>query len=322
MNVTIKDIAAEAELSPATVSAYLNGARVRAENRDAIECAITKLGYIRNDYARALKTRRSRTVGVIIYDLSDAFAAGVSAAIEETLAQAGYGILICDCKNTGKTLTETVRFLISKMVDGLIVIMPDSTDGRCLDAAVRQNIPVVVVDRLMDRDDITQIVLNNREAAAGAVRMFLSGGHREIAIITGSREIYTHAERLAGFCEALAQAGRKPSAIVDGELTVEGGFRAAKTILTEAPQTTAVLVTSYLMTVGAVFGFGDRPIACAGFDNKAFSAAVRPDLAAVEQPKEEMGRLAAQRILAAAAGESYAPGVITLCAGMYSFEGT
>ena len=119
MSVTIKDLARETGLTAATISAYFNGAIVRPYNREKIDKAVEKLGYIRNDYARALRTHKSMTVGVIIPEFYNSFAARVVTEIENALRSHRYGIIISDCGSSVEREREAVRFLLSKTVDGL-----------------------------------------------------------------------------------------------------------------------------------------------------------------------------------------------------------
>ena len=134
MAVTIKDLARETGLTAATISAYFNGASVRSYNREKIERAIDKLGYIRNDYARALRTHRSMTIGVLIPELSNMFFTGLVTEIEEALRLKRYGLIICDCRSDPSREREAVKFLQSKTVDGIIV-MPATDSASSLKAS-------------------------------------------------------------------------------------------------------------------------------------------------------------------------------------------
>ncbi len=308
MAVTIKDIAREARLGTSTVSAYLNGVPVRPNNKTAIEAAIKKLGYIRNDYARGLKTHKSKTVGVIIPELSNTFGTTIIGYLEEGLSLSGYGILVCDYKATGKTQSQTVDFLLSKMVDGLVVIMPDSSDGGFLDTAMQAGVPVVVIDRLINRNDVVQIIINNREVSYEATLKMIEAGHKNIAIVTGSPAIYTAAERLGGYRDALTENGCFDEKLVyDGGLCVEGGYLAMKALLSAHPEFTGLFVTNYEMTVGAIIALNEagkkigRDLSFVGFDNLGLSKVVSPRLAAVNQPMDAMGKIAAEILLKAIA---------------------
>lgn len=323
MAVTIKDIAREAGLGTSTVSAYLNGVAVRPKNKTVIESAIKKLGYIRNDYARGLKTHQSKTIGVIVPELSNTFGTTIIGYLEEVMSASGYGILVCDYRATGKTQAQTVDFLLSKMVDGLVVIMPDSSDGSFLDTAVQAGIPIVVIDRVIKRSDVVHVIINNREVSFAATRKMVALGHRNIAIITGNPDIFTAAERLGGYRDALEDAGSfNGEYVYDGGLSVEGGYLAMKELLRAHPEITGLFVTNYEMTIGAIIALNEagkkigRDLSFVGFDNLGLSQVVSPRLAAVNQPMDAMGKTAGEILLKAIADEKMQPQTISLSASL------
>ena len=205
MAVTIKDLARETGLTAATISAYFNGASVRSYNREKIERAIDKLGYIRNDYARALRTHRSMTIGVLIPELSNMFFTGLVTEIEEALRLKRYGLIICDCRSDPAREREAVKFLQSKTVDGIIV-MPATDSASSLMSAVDKRLPVVALDNYTESRSISHVVVNNRNAAKQATEQMLAQGHRKIAVIHGDEKLFTSRERLAGCRDAAAQA--------------------------------------------------------------------------------------------------------------------
>ena len=299
MAVTIKDLARETGLANATISAYLNGIPVREYNRIKIEEAIKKLGYIRNDYARGLKTHRSGTIGVLIPELSNVFSTTIITEIEECLRNKGYGIIVCDCRTDLHREEESVRFLLSKMVDGLI-IMPVSTDKKAFAVAVQKNIPVVVIDRKTNSEDVSHIVINNRAISREATERILAKGCRKIALVTGDTEVYTAKERKAGYEDAMRKAGVYDESFVkNGELSVDGGYSATKEILAEIPDVQAIFVTNYEMTIGSIIAINEegrkigKDIEFTGFDKVEITSAFVPAMHTVNQPLEEIGRVAA-----------------------------
>ena len=124
----MKDIANRTGLGLATISKYLNGGTVREQNRIAIEKAIGELDFTVNEFARSLKTSRSKTIGVLIPELSNVFITSVITALEDILRQNGYGIIVCDSRTDLGREKDAVEFLMSKMVDG-IVMMPAGGNG-------------------------------------------------------------------------------------------------------------------------------------------------------------------------------------------------
>ena len=309
MAATIKDIAKMTGLGYATISAYLNGVNVRPKNKEAIENAIAKLGYVRNEYARGLKTRKTMTIGVLIPELNNAFSTTIISEMEDVLRQNGYGVIICDCKTDLELEKKSLRFLISKMVDGL-VIMPIATDGKIVDMATSQNIPTVVIDRITDNRSDSYIVINNQQVSHDAVAKLIEKGHKKIAIITGDNDIYTARERTNGYKLALQNNNCfDPNFVYDGGLSIDGGYLAMKDIIINNVDVTALFVTNYEMTIGAIIAINEfgkkipKDYSFIGFDNQQLSRIFTPKLATVNQPLIEIGRSAANKIIDIINGE-------------------
>lgn len=321
MAVTIKDLAKKTGLGNATISAYLNGVPVRPYNKEKIEKAIKELGYIRNDYARGLKMHSSRTIGVLIPELSNIFATTIISEMEETLREKGFGIIVCDCRTDLQREEEALKFLLSKMVDGLIV-MPISTNGTTFKIANDNKVPVVVIDRLTDNNMVSHIVINNRDISRTAVQKLLSEGCKNIVNIAGSESVYTSYERREGYKEAIANANENlNTAIYDGNLTLEGGYDATKQAVEENKDIDGIFVTNYEMTVGSIIALKElgyhigEDIKFVGFDNVEMSRAFNPPLVTVNQPLKEMGIKAAETILGMIDGDN--PKTITLNAQIF-----
>lgn len=309
MAVTIKDIVKETGLGAATISAYLNNVPVREYNREKIERAIKKLGYIRNEYARGLKTHESKTIGVLIPELSNIFATTIISEMEEVLRDKGYGIIVCDCRTNVEFEQNAIKFLLSKMVDGLI-IMPVTTDGKTLDMATDKNIPVVVIDRMTSNDKVSHITINNKDISKEAVNILLDNKHKRIALITGDMNVYTASQRRMGYQEALEEKGCfDESLIYSGGLCVRGGYQAVKHLLYDHSKVDGIFVTNYEMTVGSIIALGEvgltigKDIAFVGFDSLEMSEVSAPKLVTVNQPLKEIGQIAAMTIIAAIAGK-------------------
>lgn len=302
MSVTIKDLAKETGLTPATISAYFNGGNVRDYNKAKIEEAIEKLGYIRNDFARGLRTHKSRTIGVLLPEIANKFSTSIISETEESLRMKGYGIIVCDCRSSVKREKEAIRFLLSKMVDGLIVIPEDTSANACL-AAAQNGVPVVAVDRRTGNPALSHAVINNREASKNAVNMLIERGAKEIAAICGDLNVYTAGERFAGYCEAMKEAGLEENiTYANGAFSVQGGYDAAKKVL-EGNPAQALFVSNYEMSVGAVMAAKDMGIIAGGdigfmgFDDIDYIKPFCPGILGVRQPIKELGRVAAETII-------------------------
>ena len=305
MAITIKDIARETGLSIATVSKYMNGATLREKNRIAIERAIKKHHYTVNEYARGLKSNKSRTIGVVIPELSNLFVTQIITKMEEILRAHGYSVIICDCHTDGNLECEAVRFLLGKMVDG-IVNMPVCSDGRHLQPAVEKKIPIVLIDRPIESltEIADSILIDNTAAAEKAISYLLQHGHRQIGIIVGPEDVFTSAQRLKGYFNAFEAYGLSADKenILHGDYTVQGGYESMRRLLIRK-NCTAVFITNYEMTLGGIIAVNEMglkipdEISVIGFDNLDLSRITHPRLTIVTQPLEQIGAQAAKLLL-------------------------
>ncbi|MFU0832334.1 MAG: HTH-type transcriptional repressor CytR [Oscillospiraceae bacterium] len=305
MAATIKDIARETGLSIATVSKYMNGAKLREKNRIAIERAIKKLDYTVNEYARGLKSNKSRTIGVVIPELSNVFVTQIITQMEEILRSKGYSIMICDCHTDEQLECEAVRFLIGKMVDG-IVNMPVCQDGKHLKPAIDKNIPIVLIDRPIESlaGIADSVLIDNTAASKMAISYLIERGHRDIGIIIGPEQVFTSKQRLKGYFDAFSAHGFTVNQenVFYSDYTVQGGHESMRQLL-QNRNCTAVFVTNYEMTLGAVIAANEMglkipdDISLIGFDNMEISRVTHPPLTIVTQPLEQIGTHVAKRLL-------------------------
>jgi LacI family transcriptional regulator len=297
---TYKDLRARTGLSLATISKYYNGGNVLEQNRVAIEEAALELGYRLHGIARSLRTKKSRTVGVLLPKLDNAFHLSVIAGVEAALRGHGISVLVCaGSDNPG----AAVEFLLSKMVDGIIAV-PTERDGDALRAAVTRGVPVVLIDRLLDGLASDAVVLDNGLAAWQAVEHLAAAGHSRIAALVGDQKSWTMRRRRAGFLAAMRRAGlaAQPADIVSGPLTVAAGTSAMNRLLDAPSRPSAVICFNYELTVGALIAINDREIdvpeelSFVGFDSVELAQVSRPRLSMITQPTPQIAARAAALI--------------------------
>ncbi len=298
MGATLKDIARETGLSVATISKYVNGAVLKEQNRIAVEAAIAKLGYTANEYARGLKSNRSRTIGIAIPELANLFIANIITHVEEILRQHGYSTVICDCHSREQLECENIAFLNRKMVDG-IINMPVCQDGRHLQPAVDRGIPIVLVDRAIPQlaEVTNSVLLDNELAAYEATIHLLEQGHRTIGIILGAGNVYTTQTRFIGYKKALEEykVPLNENLVAYSDYSVQGGHASLNALHMANPTMSAVFVTNYETTMGAIIAANERSIkipeelSLIGFDNLDLCHVANPKLTIMAQPLEEMG---------------------------------
>lgn len=303
MPATIRDIQAKTGLSPATISKYLNGGNVLPENRVKLEKAIAELHYEVNEIARGLATRQSRTVGVIVYSIESLFNGTLLKFMGEALRSRGYGMLICDSSEDEEVEAESLRFLVGKKVDGIIAV-PVSRSSAFLKPAFDSGIPVVLLDRVLEDVQLDCVRIDNKRAACRAMSLLLERGHEKIAVICSGVE-YTGISRYQGFLEAMEKAGltvpleyRKC-----GRHSMDYGYQSMKELLSLENRPTAVFMTNYEITLGAVMALKESPFHCPrdvsmlGFDNLILSQVVEPRMSMVVQPMEEMSKKGVELLL-------------------------
>lgn len=322
MGATMKDIAKRTGLGLATISSYLNGGNVREKNRIKIEEAIEELHFEVNEVARGLKTNRTKTIGIIIPELNNIFFAEIITEAEDILRNQGYATMICDCRSDEKREQEAAEFLFHRRVDGLIV-MPTGSDASSLKRFVRAGKPVVLIDRKMEDSNCDCVLVDNEGAAEEAVKRLLKAGHKKIGMIAGPDGVYTAKERHQGYLKALREAGISPeeSLVARGNYTIAGGAAAMKSLKEQNPEMTAVFISNYEMTVGAVMEINDSgtavpgELSVIGFDNIDFARASVPRLSIVTQPTKEIAREAARMLIARLDQESSGPDTVKLKTG-------
>lgn len=303
MAATIKDVAKLAGVGVATISSYINGGSVRANNRIKIESAIKELNFEVNEIARGLKTNKSKTIGIVIPELNSNFYAEICMKIEDILRTLGYALLITDSRSDSNREEEAIDFLQKKRVDGLIIV-PSSNNSDRIKSFMELGNPVVLLDRLLlDIEGCASVIIDNMSASGIATKRLIDAGHTKIGIIIGPEEIYTSIGRKNGYKKVLESHGieYKDQLVVYGDYTISGGMSAIKKLLHN--EVTAVVLTNYDMTVGSIIALNElgvkipEELAIIGFDSIEFSKSVTPNLEVVIQPIDEIAKNATEALL-------------------------
>lgn len=304
MAATIRDIRDRTGLSLATISKYLNGGNVLPKNRELIEEAIDALHYEVNELARGLVTNRTKTIGVLVYDIQCLFVGNMLHYLGQELHKSGYAMLICDSCNNEEMEKENLQFLLSRKVDGILIFAVSLTGG-FLDPAKRAGVPIVLLDRAFRGEEVDCVEVDNRTAVFRAAQMLIEYGHRKIALIASDVE-YTGVERKKGYEDALRTYGISvPEGYrVSGRHSFELGYQGMKGLLAMEEAPTAVILSNYDTTLGGILALNESDMNCPedisviGFDDMLMSKVIRPKLWIVSQPMREMSEKAVQMLLA------------------------
>ena len=298
---TIYDVASTAGVSPATVSRVLNGRTdVSPELASRVRQAVQELGYRRNGVARNLRRRVTTVWALIITDVGNPFFTAMVRGVEDVAHEAGYSLVLC---NSDEDLDKEQRYVEIALAEQMagVIIAAASEGASDLSPLVDRGVPVVAVDRRLDRLDLDTVLVDNVLGAREATSHLLDNGCRRVACITGPTRTTTAAERLRGFREAHQTAGLPvdPALVVRENFKEDGGRRGAEQLLALDTSPDGLFVANNLMTVGALEALLDAgaaipdDVAVVGFDDIPWARLTRPRVTTVQQPTYEMGRQAA-----------------------------
>ncbi len=300
---TIKDVARAAGVSISTASYALNGkGNVSEATRAKVLEAAKQLNYQKNGLATDLKRSRTRTIALILNDLSGPYYSELIRGVQATALENGYDLIACS--SFGGDDSTAAKFLKEKRVDGVIISAHNLPDERILESA-RKGFPVVVLDRLLKGDHIYNVLVDNEKGGYMATELLIRNGCRNIAYISGPTNSYDHRSRFKGYMRALQDYNLKyPSNLnLPGWFTIDGGYTATKLLMAQREMPDAIFYANDEMAVGGLKAFKEAgirvpdEISVIGFDDIFLAEYVNPPLTTVRQPKFELGALAAHLIM-------------------------
>jgi DNA-binding LacI/PurR family transcriptional regulator len=315
---TLEEVGAAAGVSRATVSRVINGSpKVSPEARDAVERAISKLGYTPNRAARSLVTRRTDALALLVNEqetrvVADPFLAAVARGMSRAAAEADMNLVLVMAQ--GEEERERVRrFLRRDHVDG-VVLMSLHGDEPLPRLLARDGMPTVQIGRPLGKPAVPYVDADNRGGARDAVAYLLEQGRATVATIAGPSDMNAGVDRLQGYRDALAAAGVavREELVDEGTFTEASGYEAMARLLEREPTIDAVFAASDLMAIGALRALREAQrrvpgdVAVVGFDDAPVAEHSVPPLTTVRQPLDEMTQRTAELLLSRINGESRA----------------
>ncbi|ALE76475.1 LacI family transcriptional regulator [Pseudonocardia sp. EC080610-09] len=298
---TMAEVARLAGVSTATVSHVLNGTRpVREHTRRQVLAAMAEVSYSPNAAARSLATARTRTVALALSAISNPYLGELLHGVEDEAAAAGYTLLLTDPHDDPGTEATAVARLRSR-VDGLL-LAPSADSSGTLEALSEQEVPVVLVDRMLG-GGYDEVGAENVEPVAGLVHHLAAAGHTRIGFVAGQAGLATTVERLEGYRLGLRRAGLDYGLVLEGHSEAEPARSAVRSLLSAPDRPGALITGNNAMTIGAVQAAHDvglavpGDIALAAFDDFPWADAFSPRLTVVAQPFAEIGREAVRLLL-------------------------
>jgi LacI family transcriptional regulator len=306
-NTSIKDIAKEAGVAISTVSYVVNKKDLVADKtKKKVLKAIEKLGYEPNFIARSLRTKKTSTIGVIVYDISNPFVAQIVRGMEEIVKIRGY-IMVLGCTfNDSSEEERQINVMINQFIDGLLII-GGSDNEKIYKKIIIRKIPLVFVDRELEKFPSISVIVDNVMAMEKAVDYLYSMGHRDIGYISYPVEKQTTIrQRYAGYIKGLKKNNlpfNPDYVIIDERFTdkeleskdMDITFKLMQQFIKSKKLPTAFITISDIIAYGLIKALKENnvnvpdDVSVVGFDNIIFDDYVSPPLTTIEQPKKNMG---------------------------------
>lgn len=309
--VTIRDVAKDSGFSSTTVSIVLNNAPlaryIPAVTKKRIEKSAKKLGYRPNLFARSLRSKRTHTVGVMVFDMTDPYCIPVFRGIESALYQASYLPILTDVHNDRARFERYLEMLLDRRVEALIVLANWLfVNIDVLGDLEKSSIPTVMIGQELENDSISSVTVDNEFGGHSAIKELYSLGHRKIAFIRGPKTLGDSAPRWKGVRSFAKSQNLEldPQLIVDlpesrdPVSSFDSGFKLTAELLERKRDFTALMAFDDMTAFGAIRALSQAgrcvPEDCSviGFDDIAASSLYTPALTTISQPLEEMGKLA------------------------------
>ena len=305
-SVKLKDIADQLGLSVTTVSRALSGnGRVKKETCEKVMQLAHESNYMVNSLARSLRLSDTRSIGIVVTDISNNFFSRVIKGAQEACHNHGYMLMVCNSDENERYEEEALKTLLEKQVSGLIVASVGSCP-KIFSRYSQASLPVVYIDNVPDgAQDYDIVSIDNYRAALHLTREVCLRGYREIGMISGPRKQSSALMRFRGFADALEKEGVlvHPEWIMEGDFTLEAGYQNMKKILALPEKPRAMLFANNKLAYGAVKAIFEQGLripedmAVVSFDAYDHTGLVKPQIVSINQPAEEIGMRACEMIV-------------------------
>ncbi|ALG15450.1 LacI family DNA-binding transcriptional regulator [Kibdelosporangium phytohabitans] len=318
---TINDVAIKAGVSTATASRALNGkSTVDPALAARVLSAAAELGYQPNGPARNLRRQETAVLALIISDVENPFFTSIARGVEDVAQAVGYSVVLCNSDESPEKERRYIDVAIQERVAG-IVLSPTGTATN-VDLLTARRTPLVAVDRALPSAEADMVLVDTRSAAKQATTHLITQGYERIGCVTGPAGIPTADDRLAGYKDALRAAKRRtPAKLVRrSEYRSDGAYEATIDLLNSPDRPDALLVANSTMAIGVLEALSTldlrlgKDMGVVAFDDAPWAQLVDPPLSVVSQPAYDIGKAAAQLLLARIANSSLAYTTTTLSA--------
>ncbi len=305
--ITIRDVAKMAGVSISTVSRVISSRedQPRNETQKKVMAAIRELHFVPNRLAAGLKGSKSQTLGVVVPNILNPFFTGVVRSIQDYITSSGYEILICNTDDSSEREKQSVRGLLARRVDGLIVAKCVE-DPSAYEELAAERYPLVLIDRQIPGLGCDVVVVDNFGICQSVINRLLKLGHERIGILTPPLDgIEPRIDRVKGCRKALRACGRDlpPGLLVEVDFHRDSGAETTARLLSLPSPPTALFVLNTFLAVGSLREIEERKLRLPGdlsfvmFDDPEWSELLRPQISAVRQPIYEIGSAAGRLVM-------------------------
>jgi LacI family transcriptional regulator len=301
---TISDVAKRAGVSSMTVSRVINNSGYTSPNtRARVEQAIAELGYVPNALARGLRFKQTKTIALVMTDITNPFFTTLARGVEDTANQAGFTVIFCNTDESETKEHSYLQMLLQQQVDGILLVPARSNSAESVKVIKKQNTPVIVLDRRVPpHTDVDVVRCDSEDAAQRLVHMLIELGHRRIGVLSGPKGVSTADDRVQGYRNALRHAGivEHKNLIYRGSFTQESGYEIACQLLDVNPRPTAIFAAHNFFAPGVLKRARElnlrvpEDLAIVAFDDLPWTLAHAPFFTVAIQPAYEIGKQAAQ----------------------------
>lgn len=312
MRVTIKDISKIVGVSYATVSRALNNyPEVNEDTKKRIIKVANEMGYQPNAIAQGLVKNETKTIGLMIPDITNPFFPEVAIGVEEAASEAGYTVFLVNTNWDEKRELDSFNVLSQKQIDGLI-IAPSSENSKHLEKILHRGIKIVFLGRRLYYKNSASVIIDNEIGMYKAVEYLIKKGHKNIVFLGGKKELSVNQERLNGYKNALKIYGLETNEelIKFDYFKREGGYHLTKHLIESDLIFSAIVNVNDLLAIGAIQAIKEKgllipsDVAVIGFDDIELASLPEIQLSTVAQPKYEMGKLAFEILVKQIKGKS------------------
>lgn len=310
---TMKDVARLAGVSLGTVSNVLNGKEsVLPENREKVNHAMKELGFQYNMMARALKTKKTRSIGLIITTIINPYFQELTKGVEDAAREDGFTVFLCNSDYDKNRELQYIEGLLSRSVDGLILVETKLTKDELL--KLKEETALVLIDYESEvKNEFDIVNINDYDGIHKGLKYLTKQGHERIAFISGSTATLSSQRRIRAYKAFLKRESipYRPEYIIEGDYSWKSGYRAAQQIQLLKERPTAVFSANDMMALGFIKAMVQGGLripedySVIGYDNIEMSSLSMPGLTTIDQPKYEVGRMAEHLLVKRLRGQTH-----------------